>query len=70
MKKNHLLIAISLFFALSCRQDNHNRQTAPQKTEDDANSTCMSYELLENEIATNPQRAAYLDNLEEKIKAD
>ena len=70
MKKNLLLVGSLLLFILSCqKQENPVSDIEKETLAAKANqSICLSDEMLKYEIATNPVRAKFLADLEEKTK--
>ena len=69
MKKILIIISVALIFGISCKKVNSSADPA-YETMKEINSlqNCASAEILEDELQKDPNRAIYLDDLENKIK--
>ncbi len=68
MKKINFIIPVFLLFILSCKHESLPKKAIEDMAATDLQkSVCVAQEILDREIAADPQRAVYIATLEQKI---
>ena len=69
MRRLTTLLFVGAFIIAACNKQDANVSTVVTDEQNVAGRECASHELLEKQIAENPQRAAYLQELERKTES-